>query len=127
MKKLAIAFVLATTPAHAAVQFDLLCNETEDPEGAIPKKTVHEYRVDLLKKKYCEDACSDGLTDISSYNDHYIIFTDLKTGDLTAYFAVDRVTGDITARIGVGSDITNTTGRCEPRPFKAFPRLNTKF
>jgi hypothetical protein len=129
------AFVGASAPA---TQFDLTCKGTLTAISLVSGKTTEPYerrlRVDLTRKKYCEDQCK-ALFEIADVGPTQITFQDKDSGpgrerEMTKSY-VNRETGEhrsLSSSEGFGGGLTMSwVGACEKRPFSGFPSFETKF
>ncbi len=109
---------LASGPAAAADQFDLICT---GHHGGLAKEPFNvEMRVDLRSKKYCDDDCKE-VRAIAKIEPGRITFSDVDDNDLTAQSWVDRNTGHYNS-IAQGQVVNDTVdATCEKAPFKSIP------
>lgn len=124
------AAILAATAAQAQVgsQFDLDCNGlmTSDFDGRKSESKYHvRMHIDLNNREWCVDDCSS-LMAIAQINDNAIILSNYKEEHLSAYFQVNRRSGElvevseIRGGNGKAGDIS-VWGRCTPALFTPFP------
>lgn len=142
-RSVAAALALLSVPAVAATpasQFDLKCAGTRTTKSmgttsSEPYASV--YRIDLDRKKWCEDECK-ALHDIASVQPAQLTLQnedeDTPSGSSTLSNFIDRETG--AHRILAASKMRRSPamtvvlewkGSCEPAAFSGFPDLKTKF
>lgn len=129
--------MLAAAAAVAAA-FNLVCTGTQTSRSIAGEKTEpysHVYRIDLDKRKWCEEGCGS-VHDIADVQAAYLDMQPRKNVDTAVEhdffeWTIDRVTGreSLLATKGMRADIIilKWEGSCEMRPFTGFPILPTKF
>lgn len=122
MRAIILILAMASVPAQAADQFDLVCtgNQRMLPSQRSQKVAVR-YRIDVDRKIYCRENCASVFA-IAKVDDARITFQTPQTdrpADLVIHF-VDRVNGKWKYFLSGDSD---TEGFCEPAPFSGFPAV----
>ncbi|MBU3076530.1 hypothetical protein [Sphingomonas quercus] len=125
---LTLAIGLATTPALAADQFDLLCKGQQKftPDGAATPIEAH-YRVDVAAGSYCRDQCI-GIDKLAGAAPGKIAFkahAKANEQDELVDESYEPATGkwvDLYAGPYPPGEYAATEGKCEAATFSGFPK-----
>lgn len=129
--------MLAAAAAVAAA-FNLVCTGTETTRSIAGEKLepyTHIYRVDLDKKKWCEEGCSV-VRDVAEVQQSFLELEPRRNVDTAVdrdffEWTIDRTTGreSMLASKGLRADIIilKWEGTCARQPFTGFPSPPTKF
>ncbi|SHL96655.1 hypothetical protein SAMN05518668_104362 [Sphingobium sp. YR657] len=114
MRAIILILAMASVPAQAADQFDLVCTS---------EKATVRYRVDLQKKEVCSDSC-ESIWRMGDSTAGELFLIDQKpaySGDLEEQSVVNRQSGAWRYNSRLRGKLFSRDGHCEPAPFSGFP------
>lgn len=126
MRRWFVGFAVALTAAAPAQQrFDLECSEAVQTDGDPVAPYVAHYRVDLMAKKWCEDACRVSKP-IVRIEPSMLVLEQSSDLEPTYRHTIDRESGEDHI-FDQNNGTVMTTGQCRRLPFSGFPASKTKF
>ena len=134
MRALVLALALTSVPAHAADQFDLICNGTKEWHGSRPIELTNSpvtfrLRVDTGAGSYCYDQCT------KTYSISLVAAKSLFLGGFNEAESdrrtevVDRVTGEyLFLKNWIDDSLSlEIHAKCVAAPFSGFPDPPARF